>query len=187
MSLLTKTKPQTSKGSNVQFEAEHHFDSEKMRHYLNGTLSVLHCHHYSTLFAGLACDAVHLRGTELLTEAAAETFHPTLKSYYEQHKIDSITDRIAIAEQYYKYIGLGDVSLEFGKKGGTATMKHSHVDEGWIKKWGRADKRVNYIGEGFIKAAWAAIFNKSNWSEIKVDETQSIVKGASTSRFDLNW
>ncbi len=186
MTTATKKTGRTSQGSSVKFVANQTFDSDRMRHYLNGKVSVLHCHHSATLFTQLATDAEDMNGPALLTEASSETFYPVLRDYYRENTVSEIDDRIAIAEQYCAFIGLGEIELGFSDNTGYASMKHSHVDEGWVQKWGQRDSRVNFIGEGFIRAAWAAIFDKSP-SECKVEETQSIVSGSSTSKFALNW
>ena len=47
----------------VEFEIDHRFDPVKNRHYLNGFCSVLHCHHYATLYTQLADDAVDFEDT----------------------------------------------------------------------------------------------------------------------------
>ena len=61
-------------------------------------------------------------------------------------------------------------------------MVHSHVDEGWIKKWGKRDEPVNFIGSGYIAALFAAVLGKSTRS-FDVKETASIVSGADKSEF----
>ncbi len=177
----------TSGGSNIKFEAVREFDLKRMRHYLNGTQTVLHCHHYASLFTQLACDAEHLKGPALLSDAAAETFYPILKDYYINNNIMEFSDKISIAEQYYAFSGLGDIRFQFATERGTAILKHSHIDEGWLKKWGANTERVNFIGEGFIRAACAAIFDLKIDADIAIKETQSIVMGASRSKFEIKW
>jgi len=186
--MVTKVKQEkyTSKGSTVTFKAEQSFDSNRMRHYLNGQVTVMHCHHYATLFSQLALDAAHFGGTDLLTEASAETFWGTLRDYYKKNRVEDITDRIAIAEQYCSFVGLGDIKFEFSNNSGQAIMTHSHVDEGWLKKWGKHDKPVNYMGKGYIQAAWAAIYGQDP-VKVKVEEVQSLVCGDSQSKFAINW
>jgi hypothetical protein len=51
------------------------------------------------------------------------------------------------------------------------------VDEGWLKKWGKADKPVNHIGTGFVTALFSAIYNRGKGEFVAVEE-QSIVTGA---------
>ena len=67
---------------------------------------------------------------------------------------------------------------------GTAEMTHAHVDEGWIKKWAKRDKPVNFLGQGYLAAAFAAI-TSSPMSSYKADEMQSIVSGAPVSKFSV--
>jgi len=168
----------------VEFKATQIFDDERMRHYLNGELSVMHCHHYSTLFSQLADDAEMFNGPTLLAEAAEESFYPILNKYFEENDIDSLEDRTSIAEQYYGFVGLGQVKITPRDQGGSAQMQHSHVDEGWKKKWGTRNDAVNFIGQGYLAAALSAI-NSDGCGTYKVQETQSIVSGADTSEFTI--
>jgi hypothetical protein len=66
----------------ARFVAERRFDSKRMRHYINNELSVLHCHHYASLFSQLADDAKLLHGDKLLKQASEESFYPVLVDYY---------------------------------------------------------------------------------------------------------
>ncbi len=186
MTTTTQSTTYTSQGSKAKFHAEQKFDAKQMRHYVNGKVSVLHCHHYATLFSQLAMDARQFGGVQILLDTSRDVFGGVLKDYYQKNGITDRSERIAIAEQYCSFTGLGCVELKLGDTGGTATMSHSHVDEGWLKKWGQHDQPVNYIGQGFLKAACAAIFDL-NPDKVSVEETQSIVRGASTSYFSLNW
>jgi predicted hydrocarbon binding protein len=68
--------------------------------------------------------------------------------------------------------------------GGRARMIHSHVDEGWVKKWQKEKQPVNFIGQGFILAAFAIINGKSIGA-YEIEETSSIVKGDKTSEFTI--
>lgn len=168
----------------VEFKANQVFDGEKMRHYLNDELSVMHCHHYSTLFSQLADDAEMFNGPTLLAEAAEESMYPVLVKYFNENNIDSIEDRARIAEQYYAFVGLGQIKITPREQGGSARMQHSHVDEGWIKKWGNRNEAVNFMGQGYLAAAFSAI-NGDDKGTYQVQETQSIVSGANTSEFTI--
>jgi hypothetical protein len=184
---MTKIEAYTSHGSKVEFIAQQKFDRKRMRHYLNGEVSVLHCHHYASLFTQLALDAQQFNGPCLLTQTSTESFYTPLKNYYKKNKIKEIPDRLAIAEQYFAFMGLGQINFECTDIDAVVTMKHSHIDEGWLKKWGPRKSRINFFGEGYIRAACAAIFDLPRPADIKVTETQSIVCGASSSRFTVNW
>jgi hypothetical protein len=169
----------------LEFTAIQSFDAEKNRQLINGTPTVFHCHHYSTLFTQLADDAKAFAGARLLAEAAEEFAFSELTAYYRQHQTDSIADRLAVAESYFGFIGLGALKLQFDGRAGSADMPHSHVDEGWIKKWGKRDKPVNFIGQGFIAGACAAVSN-AKLGSFDVSETQSIVVGDPCSKFTVS-
>ena len=160
------------------------FEKKRMRHYMNGELSVLHCHHYSTLFSQLALDAKLLKGTTLLLEAAEESLIGPLEKYFAENKVASVEDKVAVAEDYFRVVGLGEVKISFGADGGSAEMLHAHVDDGWLKKWGKHDQPVNYIGQGYLAAAFSAIAG-TKAGTYQVEETESIVKGAKSSKFAI--
>lgn len=164
----------------VELNVTSKFDPDRCRQYLNDELSVFHCHHYATLFTQLADDAKLFDGERHLTESSSEAMLPPMKKYCEDNAISSIDDKISIAEQYFSYVGLGKVDIDV--KAWSATMQNAHVDEGWIKKWGNRDEPVNFIGQGFIVAAFA-LAHGGKPSSYKVTETQSIVSGAATSKF----
>jgi len=177
----------TSAGCKAEFKPEQTFDRANMRHHFEGYTSVLHCHHYATLYTQLAMDASNLNGTALLAQSAADSFHAPLAKYLKKHRVHDVAERIAIAEQYYSFMGLGTVRFECTPHNAEVTMTHSHVDEGWVKKFGKSKVRVNYIGEGYIKAACAAIFDLPDTRGIQVTERQSIATGARESKFSANW
>lgn len=168
----------------VKFNANHTFNKSTFRHYLNDELTVLHCHHYITLFTQLADDAKLFQGEKLLAESMKETIYPILIKYYNDNNIESKEDKTTIAELYYAYVGLGQLKLSVNDDSGTAEMKYSHVDEGWIKKWSTFDKPINFVGCGFLAAAAAAITNNPI-NSFNVKETQSIVCGAEVSKFTI--
>ena len=168
----------------VTFKADQVFDRQRMRHSLNGEVSVLHCHHYSTLFTQLADDADWLNGPQLMVESAEESFYPVLCDYYRENGVQTPEERVRIVEQYFGHIGLGQLTLKSQGDEWSAEMAHSHVDEGWIKKWGNRDKAVNFVGQGFLAAAVAAI-NDDSQGVYRAAETKSIVKGADASKFTI--
>lgn len=158
------------------------FDPMQKRHYLNGDLVVLHCHHYSTLYSQLAIDAGE---TQVLESVAEDSFYKILRNYYEAHNICSIEEKVDIACQYYAAVGLGKMQVNFvGDHSGEVELLVSHVDKGWKKKWGAYDRPVNYIGAGYINGMFAAITGNPKGT-FKSMEVKSIVKGDSTSLFKV--
>ncbi|MGD9162332.1 MAG: hypothetical protein PVG39_28240 [Desulfobacteraceae bacterium] len=168
----------------IECKFEQRFDPEKCLQYVNDESSVLHCHHYATLFTKLAMDTKYLGGPKLLSESMEEAAYLTLSKYFIVENVSSVDDRRAIAEQYFALAGLGLLSISLSSDGGRAVMKHSHVDEGWIKKWKKEKYSVNFIGQGYIAAAFSAINDKSIGT-YRINEVRSIVKGESVSEFEV--
>ena len=163
-------------------ELEHKFDNKRKRHYLNGHLSVLHCHHYATLYTQLALDA---NETDLLTRVSEETFYKVLSNYYKKHNLTSVEERVEIACQYYASLGLGKMKVcALGDDRGEVILENSHLDKGWIKKWGEFDAPVNYITSGYIAGLFSAVLDEV-MGAFKVFEIESIVMGAEKSRFNV--
>lgn len=164
-------------------EPRHRFDRRSCRHTLDGTTAVLHCHHFATLYSQLADDAEFADGRALLRRSTEIAFHPVLTRLLADRSLTLLEDRVAAVEEYFRFCGLGTLALEqLGAISCVARMDHSHVDEGWIRKWGNREKPVNFIGQGYIAAALAAVYALPPGS-FKVSETESIVAGAKSSRF----
>ena len=169
----------------LELVIDHDFDPKSCRHRQNGMQSVLHCHHYATLYCQLADDAGMLDGKQLLADVCEDAFRRQLTSYYEEHGIDSVADRVEIAQQNYAACGLGQMDVRAaGPDGGKVVLEHSHVDEGWVKKWGTRDEPVNFITWGYVAAVFAAVFDLPSRSYI-VEETASLVAGDEQSQFNV--
>ena len=155
----------------------HSFDKDRCRHEINGLTAVLHCHHFASLTTQMAIDCKLLDAGKLLAECSEDTFYRVLTNYYRQHNITELFDRIDIAEKYFAEVGLGKMEVRYaGPYSGEIVLSHSHVDEGWIKKWGKYDKPINFIGCGYATAVFSAIYDRAR-REYTANETKSIVCG----------
>jgi hypothetical protein len=171
--------------TSTELQLDHEFDPVRCRHFLNGSVAVLHCHHFSTLYSQLADDAEIVDGKRLLASASEESFLPILQAYFEEQGLADTGDRVSIAEQYYAAVGLGSLKVVgIGPNSGTVELSRSHVDEGWIKKWGTREAPVNFITQGYIAALFEAVLGLPAGS-FKVTEEQSIVSGAEKSVFRI--
>jgi hypothetical protein len=168
----------------MEFEVHQEFDAKTKRQVINGSPAVYHCHHYSTLFTQLALDAKALGGEKLLADAAAEFAFAELTAYFGDQGITSTADRVSAVEAHFGFVGLGALRLKFDGTSGTAEMPHSHIDEGWLKKWRKHDRPVNLIGQGYLRGACAAVSDK-HIEAFEVKETQSIVMGEALSAFSI--
>jgi len=166
-----------------EVEYDHYFDQKSNRHYLNGVLTVLHCHHYTSLYTQLAIDAGE---TELLKECAREVFRDVLADYFRRHPaIADLQSKVEIACQYYAMIGLGSMRVVFmGDESGEVRLDSSHTDSGWIKKWGKSDKPINYLTAGYIEAMFEVLLDAPAKS-FHALEVESIAMGSPSSRFKV--
>jgi len=73
-------------------------------------------------------------------------------------------------------MGLGKLEINGTDKGGTARIVRSHVDEGWIKKWGKHSSPINHVACGYVAALFAATFGRPKRNYL-VTETASMAMG----------
>ncbi len=168
----------------MELKITRRFDKEKYRHYINGWNSVMHCHHYASLYTQLAEDAGELfDGVGILYASAAESFFEVLKDYFLQNNVHSLSERSEIVEQYWAFMGMGKLTItDAAPEKGTAEMPFSHLDAGWIKKWGQRGQSINFITRGYLAAAFA-VLHGGQPENYQVTETDSIVTGKEKSRF----
>ncbi len=169
----------------AEMKFEQVFDPQRCLQYVNNETSVLHCHHYATLFTHLALNMKDVDGPAKLSRSMEEAFYLILRKYFISEEIVNEAERIDTARQYCALTGMGTITLNLNRGGGTAVMNHSHVDEGWLKKWGPASGPVNFIGQGMIAAIAAAVYNQTVGS-YTVRETASIAAGQSSSTFEIS-
>jgi len=162
---------------------DHFFDAQTKRHQINGVQTVLHCHHFTSLYTQLAIDS---NETDLIRDCARDSFRTMLDKYFADNPdIESIQDKIEIACQYYALIGLGKMKVNFlGDESGEVELLSSHTDAGWMKKWDKYDRPINYITAGYIEALFGAILGVEGGA-FEAIERQSIVMGAETSLFNV--
>jgi hypothetical protein len=169
--------------SQYDFQMTPEFEPRSCRHLVDGRTYVLHCHHYATLYTQLAEDCGILDGKKLLAEVAEDTFYDVLSAYYRKHELVSVADRFAAGEEYFRSMGMGVLKVACaGRDYGEVELPSSHLDAGWIRKFGPSEKPVNHLTRGFIAGLFAATFDRSPRS-YTVAETASIAAGAPQSRF----
>jgi len=161
----------------MSLKVDHTFNQETYRHSINGHEFVLHCHHYMTLTTKMAEDFSDLGAVQALRESTEDSIRPVLDSYYAENGVTSPEERLAVGAEYYAFMGMGLMDVSGATATGQIKLTHSHVDEGWIKKWGNHHKPVNHFTCGFVAALFGAAFSKPART-YQVAETQSIVMGA---------
>lgn len=165
------------------YEFEQTFDPVRKLQYVNTDPSVMHCHHYATLITHMALDLDEIGAPRLLEEAMEEAIYLVLKKQLLLQNITSRDARVAAVEEHFRLTGLGSLELTVLSEGeGAARLSHSHIDEGWIKKWGTADGPVNRMGAGYLAAAFAVIHDARLRTYV-AEETKSMASGETHSEF----
>lgn len=168
----------------MSIQVDFTFDDKTYRHYMNGFMTVLHCHHYLCLTTQMAEDFDDLGGTRILRETAEDTIRPILNSYYQKYQQVTVEDRLRTGAEYYSIMGMGKMKLKVNQNGGTVVLSHSHLDQGWIKKWGKYHKPINHFTRGYIAAMFGAAFETPP-RNFQVTEVSSIVTGNETCQYNV--
>ncbi len=157
-------------------------DPDSFRSCLNGHPVVMHSHHYLALITQLVEDMRDIGGPSILQDVVEETMRAVIDDYIRKNGVATAQDRCNVGREYFSVFGLGKMVVTGDEQGGEVKLLRSHLDEGWVMKWGNHDKPVNYLARGFIAAMFAAAFNKPQKS-YTVTEVESIVTGAPESTF----
>jgi hypothetical protein len=159
-------------------------DNETFRHYLNDHAVVMHSHHYLALITKLAEDLGDIGGAQLLKDIVEESMLPIFNDYIEKNGLTTPLQKINVGKEYYSVYGLGKIKIGGTEAGGEACLVRSHIDEGWIRKWGPYSKPINHFTCGYIAAMFSAAFGKPAKSYI-VTETEGMAVNGSKSSFSV--
>jgi hypothetical protein len=166
-----------------EYPFDQSFDPNRKLQYINSDPSVMHCHHYSAIFTKLALELQDSGGARYLTEAMEEASYIALRKVFITEGVQSAAERRAFVEQYYRLTGLGDFSIrECTANGGSITLRRSHIDEGWVKKYGQSPVPVNFVTAGFLAGAFAAIHDE-HLRHYQAEETASMASGKAAGEF----
>ncbi|MCP4150758.1 MAG: hypothetical protein GY757_23635 [bacterium] len=166
----------------MAIDVDFSFDNKTYRHYINGFLSVLHCHHYLCLTSKMAEDFEAIGGQKILQESAEDSIRPILDDYLHKNTVVSFEEKLTVGAHYYSVMGLGKMRIRVREPNGEVELLRSHIDQGWIQKWGKYHKHINFFTCGYIAAIFAAATDNVARS-YKVTEINSIVTGSETSLF----
>jgi hypothetical protein len=157
-------------------------DNETFRHSINGHPVVMHSHHYLALITKLVEDMRDLDAPQILSDVVEETMRPIFDDYIQKHNLTSIQDKCNVGREYFSVFGLGKMIVSGSEKGGEVRLTSSHIDEGWVMKWGVNQKPINFFTCGYIAAMFGSAFSKPLKSFIVTEET-SISTGATEGKF----
>jgi hypothetical protein len=159
-------------------------DNQTFRHYLNGHPVVMHSHHYLALITKLVEDMTDFGGPQILKDSVEETMRAIFDDYIKNNNLTSPQDKCNVGREYFSVFGLGKMIVAGNENGGEVRLVRSHVDEGWVKKWGNNSNPINYFACGYIAAMFGAAFDKPLNSYF-VTETASIAIGDPENKFNV--
>jgi len=157
-------------------------DNDTFRHSLNGHPFVMHSHHYLALITQMAENLDDIGGKQILMDVVEESMRTIFDDYIQKNGLTSAQDKCNVGREYYSAFGLGKMVITGDENGGEVRLVRSHLDEGWVMKWGTHDKPINYFTCGYIAAMFGAAFNKSLKS-YSVTEAASIAAGEPEGKF----
>jgi hypothetical protein len=157
-------------------------DNETYRHFINGHPVVMHSHHYLALITKLAEDLGDIGGAQILRDVVEESMCVIFNDYVQKNGLTSPLERCNVGREYYSVFGLGKMVVTGSESGGEVRLIRSHIDEGWIMKWGPNDKPINLFTCGYIAAIFAVAFNKPVKS-YTVTEAASMACGDAEGKF----
>lgn len=154
------------------------------RHSLNGHPVVMHSHHYLTLVTKLAEDLDDVGGPQILADAVEDAMRVMFDDYFQKNGISDIQEKQEICTGYFSAFGLGKITISGSAQSGEACLLRSHIDEGWLMKWGEYHKPINHFTRGYVAAVFGALFERPARS-YKVTELQGMVTGEQQSVFTV--
>ncbi len=166
----------------MALKLDFNLDSETYRNFLNGHPVVMHSHHYLALITKLAEEMNDLEGLQILKDVVEESMRAVFDDYIEKNGLTSPLDRCNVGREYYSAFGLGKMVVTGSESGGEVRLVRSHLDEGWVMKWGAADKPINHFTCGYIAAVFGSAFGKPTKS-YTVTEVASMAAGETEGKF----
>jgi hypothetical protein len=157
-------------------------DADTNRQYLNGHPVVMHSHHYLALITKMAEDLGDIGGTGILRDVVEETMRAVFDDYIQKNGLTSAQDKCNVGREYYSVFGLGKMVITGDEQGGEVRLVRSHLDEGWVMKWGTTGNPINHFTCGYIAAMFGAAFSKPLKS-YAVTEAASIAVGDTEGKF----
>ncbi len=157
-------------------------DNQTFRHFLNGHAVVMHSHHYLALITKMVDELSDLGAAQILADTVEETMRAIFDDYIQNNNLTSPQDKCNVGREYFSVFGLGKMIISGNENGGEVRLSHSHIDEGWKRKWGNSSKPLNYFARGYVAAMFGSAFNKPLKSYV-VTETASIAAGDPESKF----
>lgn len=143
--------------SNFALKDHRAYAAEHDLMFLAGAPVVYHCHHFNLFLDQTIDDAVGSKDGQLLRIAAAHEFaRDLIERAVTRVRADTPAERIQVAQQIFKAMGHGTLSMQTDASGGTARGAFTHYGYTWKEKYGSVVRRrlgADAMAAGFVAAA----------------------------------
>jgi hypothetical protein len=135
-------------------------------------------HHHSIFLDQTVSDALGGEGWAVRRQAAFESAHALLASFYAEFGIIDPEERVELARELFSAMGQGRLVFEVSAEGGTVRAHDLHYGATYFEKYGSVVKNrrpVDTFAAGFVSAA-ASLAYPSDWGTLEADEVACVAR-----------
>ena len=156
--------------------------------FMSGAPYLYHCHHYN-LFHDQTIDDMlgEEMGLQTRFAAARTAFHGLLSGVTHDLGLETPAECVQLAQELFRAMGHGRMSLDVGPSGGTAHGTDLHYGFTWRDKYGNTVRRVepaDAVGAGFVAAATQVAYGLPDGS-MTATETVCIARREAECTFEI--
>ena len=145
---------------------------------LGDQLVTYQSHHHSLFLDQTVSDALGGEGWAVRRQAAFESSHALLASFYAEFGIIEPDERIELATELFAAMGQGRLVFDITAEGGTVRGHDLHHGSSYREKYGSRVKNrrpVDTFAAGFVSAAGSLAF-PSDWGTLEADEVACVAR-----------
>ncbi|MFO0756502.1 MAG: hypothetical protein U0359_08435 [Byssovorax sp.] len=145
---------------------------------LGDQLVAYHGHHHALFLDQTVSDALGGEGWAVRRQAAFESAHALLDSFYGELEVTGVDGRIALAGEIWGAMGQGALSFAVNAEGGLVQGKDLYFGSSFADKHaGRVKNKrpVDSFAAGYVAAAASLAF-PSDWGAFVAEETSCIAR-----------
>jgi hypothetical protein len=145
---------------------------------LGDQLVAYQCHHHSLFLDQTISDALAGEGWAVRRQAAFESAHALLDSFYGELEVTGAGERLALASEIFTAMGQGSLTFALTAEGGLVQGKDLHYGASFADKYAGIVKNrrpVDSFAAGFVAAAASLAF-PSDWGAFEAEETSCVAR-----------
>jgi hypothetical protein len=145
---------------------------------LGDQLVTYQCHHHALFLDQTVSDALGGEGWAVRRQAAFESSHAMLASFYAELGVVEADERLELAAELFAAMGQGRLVFEITAEGGTVRAHDLHFGASFRDKYATRVKNrrpVDTFAAGFVSAAASLAF-PSDWGTLEADEVACVAR-----------